>query len=1174
MARWTILQRRHRRGAPRAGAPAASQRFSSWADGGGEGSSSTEDGSSTEEEEAESEEHELQVLKSNANPNEEEEPASEKSERTRTALPKPTPTTQPPEHEGGEDEREVGTARIHLPEYVAEEAPRKAEEGEEERGGPSAEATKEAGQEKKTTPPLVAKGATSELIKNATIDQVLEHLHATREGLTNAEVQERLAQYGPNKLPEHKVNPLFQFLFFFWNPLSWAMEFAAVLAIVLGDYVDFILILALLVLNAVIGFWEDHSSSKAVDALKGQLAPMATCRRNGTYDHISAFDLVPGDIVKLASGDVVPADVKLLEGESIKLDQAALTGESLPVNKGSGEEVFAGSTVKEGRIDAVVYATGANTFFGRAASLVAGTEEHGHFQRVLKRIGLFCISIIVVGVATLLIIQFAIKGEDCTGISWTGDACPPLDGALVLIVGGIPIAMPTVLSVTMALGASMLAKKQAIVARLTAVEEMAGMDRLCSDKTGTLTLNKLTMGEPFVTVEALDGRAAIFHAALAAQQLNPDAVDTAMLGYLTEEEREQLNAHEQVYFKPFDPVSKKSSAIIKAPDGSYFKAIKGAPQVILLEAANRDEINTTVTAKINEFAARGFRALGVARAFPKPGTDPTQDQSYPKFIMEGLLPLYDPPRHDTREVIEKVKHYGIKVKMITGDQTAIAVETARSLGMGLNILTPNMLEDPQSPLLVEEADGFAQVFPEHKYDIVERLQRLKHIVGMTGDGVNDAPALKKADIGIAVADATDAARAAADIVLLSPGLGVIVDAILGSRKIFQRMRNYTIYSIASTVRIVLTFTLLPTIFDFYFPVILTAILALLNDGTILTISKDRVKPSQEPDVWNLPRIFVIAIVIGLYLTASTVVLFIIVELTDWFEDWFGLPELSEDELRGLIYIQVSISSQSTIFITRSQRWFFSSRPSILLVIAFILAQVAATVLGALGLAGYPSDDFQDFRGSGWGWALLAWIWCIIWFFPLDILKRLTYYLVSAVIKAKPIRRTRRFFGHPVYGKHGVRQRKLTNVWPSVAMEPPSIEDVSRVASVIHKHSFATTPRPTRSMAVPHTWEQRQMAEEVAREVAREEEERRMRETGGRPRRAFTIAGTRRAAKEGAPAKGPWQDIKDFGLRKASFGDSLHQSLAARERQKKGLFSLALSVLLSLSFSLTKIQKMV
>jgi len=797
--------------------------------------------------------------------------------------------------------------------------------------------------------------------KNASIDAVLDHLGCTRKGLSSAEIDERILQYGENKLEEHHVHPVIQFLLFYWNPLSWTMEFAALLAIILGDYVDFILIFGLLTVNACIGFYEEHTAGNAMEALKGQLAPTAMCLRDGEWKETPAFNLVPGDIIRLTLGNVVPADVKLLEADKgssqMKIDQSSLTGESLPVTKYPGSELFAGSSVKSGEMDAVVYATGINTFFGKAANLVATTESHGHFQSVLKNIGLFCIVFICVCVALELVIQFPARQKPCTGLAWQpGKDCATLENTLVLIVGGIPIAMPTVLSVTMAMGAAKLAKHQAIVARLTAVEELAGMDVLCSDKTGTLTLNQLRVDDPMVVDESLDvdPDTIRLHAALAAVLVNPDAIDFAMTSSLGDKKKLLTEEYEQLKFVPFDPVSKKSQATIRRKnDGKLFKVCKGAPQVMLDHVSNRDAVQDKVNSLINEFAERGFRSLGVAYCDNPPKDADNENDDNTDWVYEGVIPMFDPPRIDTKEVIEKVRDYGIMVKMITGDQMAIARETCKQLGMGKdhtnpNILTPDHLDEAEkegNARLVETADGFAQVFPEHKFAIVAGLQKLNHIVGMTGDGVNDAPALKKADIGIAVADATDAARAASDIVLVSPGLSVIVEAIFGSRKIFQRMRNYVLYSVSATIRVCLTFTLLTLIFDFYFPTIVIAIMALLNDGTILTISKDRVRASKTPDHWYLPRVFMFAVIIGGFMVVETIILFLVVYLTDWPQDWLTLNSLNNAQLRGLIYINVSVSGQATIFVTRTDGWWFMHRPSILLMIAFVIAQVAATTIG-------------------------------------------------------------------------------------------------------------------------------------------------------------------------------------------------------------------------------------
>eukprot|EP01111_Echinosteliopsis_oligospora_P011683 TRINITY_DN3911_c0_g1_i1.p1 TRINITY_DN3911_c0_g1~~TRINITY_DN3911_c0_g1_i1.p1 ORF type:complete len:636 (+),score=195.44 TRINITY_DN3911_c0_g1_i1:3-1910(+) len=559
----------------------------------------------------------------------------------------------------------------------------------------------------------------------------------------------------------------------------------------------------------------------------------------------------------------------------------------------------------------------------------------------------------------------------------------------------------------MARGASQLAKKEAIVRRLTAVEELAAMDILCSDKTGTLTLNKLTVDVPSAVGGATPEQV-MFDAGLASKHGDAidDAIDIAIINAIKEAgEEERLYAHTITRFKPFDPVGKRTEAYVTSPDGKQFRATKGAPQIILELSQNKAQIEKEVNAMINDFATRGYRCIGVGRA---------EDANGEHWIMSGLVPLFDPPREDTAETIATALKMGVRVKMITGDQLAIAKETARTLGMGSEKIHTaqefaaaereedargrseagvkthrgNTVSSHNNPFiqLIEDADGFAQVFPETKFEIVKRLQDAKHFVGMTGDGVNDAPALKRADVGIAVAGATDAARAAADIVLMSPGLHVIIDALIGSRKIFQRMKNYATYSVSVTVRIVLTFGILTIAFNFYFPTIIVVIIAILNDGTILTISKDRVSPSPTPDQWKLPEIFFLAFVLGTWLMGATIFLFCIARFTNIFQDWFDLRTLADPELRGLLYIYISVSGQATIFVTRTRGFFFKDRPANILLFAFILAQVIATFIGVYGLRSYPDNGVQSFQGCGWGYALLAWIWVAIFFVPMDFIK--------------------------------------------------------------------------------------------------------------------------------------------------------------------------------------------
>ena len=613
------------------------------------------------------------------------------------------------------------------------------------------------------------------------MEELLKKLSTSPDGLSEAEATKRLSQYGPNEIAEKNINPFLKFLTYFWGPIPWMIEAAVILSAVARHWPDFFIILILLFANAVVGFWEEHQAGDAIAALKARLAIKARVKRDGNWINPPSRELVPGDIIRLRLGDIVPADARLLEGDSVEVDQSALTGESLPITRKPGEAVFSGSIIRQGEIDALVYATGANTYFGKTTELVQEAQTVSHFQRAVLNIGNYLI-ILAITLVVIIITVALFRGDHML---------TTLQFALVLTVAAIPVAMPTVLSVTMAVGARLLAKKEAIVTRLAAIEELAGVDILCSDKTGTLTQNKLTLGDPF-SIKDVSTDQVILSAALASRAENKDTIDLAVLGGLKDDQA--LKDYQVLHFLPFDPVHKRTEATVKGVDGKEFKVTKGAPQVILELSDNAVQVKPAVDQAVNEFAARGFRSLGVARAEGKG-----------KWLFLGVLPLFDPPREDARATIATARQMGVNVKMVTGDQMAIARETAGKLGLGANILDASSFGDTkhhetaQLADSIEKADGFAQVFPEHKFHIVDVLQKRNHIVGMTGDGVNDAPALKKADCGIAVSDATDAARAAASMVLMTAGLSVIIDAIKESRKIFQRMNSYAIYRIAETI---------------------------------------------------------------------------------------------------------------------------------------------------------------------------------------------------------------------------------------------------------------------------------------------------------------------------------------------------------------------------------------
>ncbi|XXG64619.1 hypothetical protein AAC387_Pa05g2522 [Persea americana] len=812
-----------------------------------------------------------------------------------------------------------------------------------------------------------------EEIKNENVDleripveEVFEQLKCSRQGLSAQEGEKRLQIFGPNKLEEKKESKLLKFLGFMWNPLSWVMEIAAIMAIALAngggkppDWQDFVGIVVLLIINSTISFIEENNAGNAAAALMAGLAPKTKVLRDGRWTEQDASILVPGDVISIKLGDIVPADARLLQGDPLKIDQAALTGESLPVTKHPGDEVFSGSTCKQGEIEAIVIATGVHTFFGKAAHLVDSTNQVGHFQKVLTAIGNFCICSIALGMLVEIIVMYPIQHRRYRD---------GIDNLLVLLIGGIPIAMPTVLSVTMAIGSHRLSTQGAITKRMTAIEEMAGMDVLCSDKTGTLTLNKLTVDKTMIEVfvKDMDKEMVILFAARASRVENQDAIDTCVVGMLADPKEARAGITE-VHFLPFNPVEKRTAITYIEPDGSWHRASKGAPEQIIELCNLKGDAMKKVHAIIDKFADRGLRSLGIARQTVPEATKESAGGPW-QFI--GLLPLFDPPRHDSAETIRRALNLGVNVKMITGDQLAIAKETGRRLGMGTNMYPSSSLlgESKDESIaslpvdeLIEKADGFAGVFPEHKYEIVKRLQERKHICGMTGDGVNDAPALKRADIGIAVDDATDAARSASDIVLTEPGLSVIVSAVLTSRAIFQRMKNYTIYAVSITIRIVLGFMLIALIWEFDFSPFMVLIIAILNDGTIMTISKDRVKPSPLPDSWKLKEIFATGVVLGSYLAVMTVIFFWGTKDSDFFTEKFGVHSIRQnnDELTAALYLQVSIVSQALIFVTRSRSWSFIERPGFLLVSAFLAAQLVATIIAVYALSGKAWNNMLD-----------------------------------------------------------------------------------------------------------------------------------------------------------------------------------------------------------------------
>lgn len=793
--------------------------------------------------------------------------------------------------------------------------------------------------------------------KTTTDKEILAKLSTREEGLAATEVQERLQTYGYNEIIEKKINPVLKFLRYFWGPIPWMIEVAAILSAVIHHWEDFGVIMVLLLLNAVVGFWQEHKADNAIELLKQRLALEARVKRDGRWQEIAARELVPGDWVRVRLGDIVPADLQLLSGAYLLADESTLTGESLPVEKHVGDTAFAGANIRQGEMDAVVTATGMKTYFGKTAKLVEEAKTQSHFQKAVIKIGNYLIVLAVLLVAVIFLAAL-FRHEDLM---------MTLQFALVLTVAAIPVALPAVLSVTMAVGAIALAKKEAIVSKLLAIEEMAGMDVLCSDKTGTITKNELTVGEvkPWGGFTATD---LLFFATLASGEEDRDPIDAAIYSKFKAIAGETPKSCEVKVLKPFDPVSKRTEAQCEDDTGPFTVA-KGAPQVILELVGADSALLSQAGELIDDFAHGGMRTLAVARQ----GADQTWE-----FI--GLIPLYDPPREDSGATIQTAQAMGVDVKMVTGDHEAVAKEIARQVHLGTNIQPASaFLDRPtlEAAEVVEQADGFARVFPEHKYQIVQLLQSLGHIVGMTGDGVNDAPALKKANAGIAVAGATDAAKSAAHIVLTKPGLSVIIDAIKESRKIFQRMNSYAIYRIAETIRVLFFIALTILIFNFY-PVtaVMIVLLALFNDAPIMAIAYDRVKYSNEPEKWDMRVVLGIASLLGLVGVIFSFFIFYVASQV------LHLPALV---VQSFIFLKLAVAGHLTIFLARTRGPFWSIRPSGILFWSAVLTKALATLLVVYGCYMSP---------IGWKLAGLIWGYCLVEFVLTDAIKVGLYKLLD------------------------------------------------------------------------------------------------------------------------------------------------------------------------------------
>ncbi|KAI9030959.1 plasma-membrane proton-efflux P-type ATPase [Phycomyces nitens] len=819
------------------------------------------------------------------------------------------------------------------------------------------------------------------------VDEIPPHLEPylhtiPTQGLSESEVAERQTRFGKNELIEKKRNKIAHFMSFFTGAIAYLMEISIILTAITNDWIDFGIILAMLIINAMIGYIEESKAESAVAALKNSLALKSRCWRSGHLTEIEARDIVVGDVIVLRLGDIVPADARLLglgsTGETAEsdllVDQSALTGESLPARKKLGSIVYSSSIVKQGQQLAMVVRTGHHTFIGRAASLMTVTTDAGHFQKVINYIGNFLIVASVLLVSIIFIYDL-VEQKVKFGVVTSEHVLKALNEMVVLTIAAIPVGLPTVMSVTMAIGAKQLAKRQVIVKRLTAVEELASVSILCSDKTGTLTLNELTFDEPYLK-PPFKKADILLYSYLASEPATHDPIEVAVRAAaqrgnpnISPDDSGHAEGYHVTSFMPFNPADKMSRATVQHLESEKtFKVAKGAPQVILALVGGDSEAER----KVDELASRGLRSLGIACT--QLGTD---DQ----WQLVGMLSLIDPPRHDSADTIRECAKYGISVKMITGDQTSIAKEVAGRLGMGSSIMDADHLVDPtKTDQEVAEdclrVDGFARVIPEHKYRVVELLQGLGYFVAMTGDGVNDAAALKKSNVGIAVHGSTDAARSASDIVLLAPGLSAIIEGVKTSRVIFQRLRSYALYRITSTIHFLLFFFIVTLVEDWQMPPIFLILISVLNDAATLIMAVDNVSISLRPDMWRLGLLIVLSCVLAVVLSLFSFAHFYI------FRD---ILNVTPGQLSSIMYLHISSAPHFVIFSTRIETFFWDNIPSWPFTLVVLATQFIALILSVYGVFG----QIPNVEAIGWPRGMIIMAISIGTFVVIDIFKVFT-----------------------------------------------------------------------------------------------------------------------------------------------------------------------------------------
>lgn len=760
--------------------------------------------------------------------------------------------------------------------------------------------------------------------KGLSIDDTLKALDASINGLSDSEVRDRLKTFGYNEIIEKKKHPLFEFLLRYWGPMPWLLELAMILSFILRHYFEGIIIFVLLTVNAVIGHMHSRGSQRAVELLKKKLAINAKVLRDGKWITKEAKEIVPGDVIAVKLGDIIPADAKIISGE-LSVDQSALTGESLPISAKQSDIVYSGSVVRQGEARCIVVNTGMNTYFGRTAELVKIAKPKSHQQEVMMAIVRYMMYLGIAALLVVLIYGFTMHLHE--------HLVTVLTLAVIFLMGAVPVALPAVLTIVQAVGAMELAKKGALVTRLDSIEDAASIDVLCLDKTGTITQNKLSVAEsiPFSGYRKED---VILIAAMASKEEGMDIIDLAVIDYARGKGID-FNAYRQISYTPFNPSTRRTEAIVES-SGKKFRAVKGAAQVVMSICRGIDKETVEKANKtIEEFSQKGYRTIAVAQS---------EGDALDNLKFVGLLPLSDPPRPDSKDMIEEAKGLGVKPVMLTGDNIAIAKEIARQVGIGDKIIRleeiKGLSEDEQIKI-IGQIDGLAEIYPEDKYWVVKLLQSRGHMVGMTGDGVNDAPALKQAEMGIAVYNAADVAKASASVVLTEPGIGVIIDAVRISRQTYQRMLSWVINKVTKVIEFVglLTISFL-WLHDIVLSLLGMSLLVFANDFVTMSLSTDNVKHTSNPNSWNVKNITIASLVPGMLLVIEGIIV-ILIGLKYFHLEW--------EKLRTLVMLNLIFNSQFRVLIIRERRHFWSSMPGRELLIFSMLTIIVFALLGLYGV---------------------------------------------------------------------------------------------------------------------------------------------------------------------------------------------------------------------------------